>query len=209
MSGVQDNGVPAAPSTITDASAKASPPRGPLVTLFSVAFWLFFLVGSSALFLPLLAVHLLATPFDRERRLTHALLGRITFGFLRWNPWWDIRFEGRERLPRGAAVIVINHQSAADVLVSMGLRHDFKFVSKASMFALPVVGWSMRLARYVSLHRGRAKSMKQMIATCRAWLRRDMAVAIFPEGTYSLDGWVEWGDRHLTPIDPEPVRAQR
>lgn len=28
----------------------------------------------------------------------------------------------------------------------------------------------------------------------------------FAEGT---DGWVEWGDRHLTPIDPEPVRAQR
>lgn len=168
--------------------AAPTPPGGPGTVAFTVFFWLLFVTSSIALFPLLAAAHLIATPFDRDRRLTHALLSRIAFGYLRWNPWWDIRVEGRERLPRGPAVIVLNHQSGADVLVAMGLRHDFKFVSKASLFAIPILGWSMRLARYVSVHRARAKSIKQMMATCRAWLRRGVAVAIFPEGTYALDG---------------------
>jgi 1-acyl-sn-glycerol-3-phosphate acyltransferase len=52
-------------------------------------------------------------------------------------------------------VLVVNHQSLADVAVCMGLHRPFKFVSKASLFSLPLVGWAMRMLRYVRLERGR------------------------------------------------------
>ena len=44
---------------------------------FTVFFWLLFVTSSIALFPLLAAAHLIATPFDRDRRLTHALLSRI------------------------------------------------------------------------------------------------------------------------------------
>jgi len=74
------------------------------------------------------------------------------------------------------------------VLAVMALHRQFKFVSKASLFKLPLVGWMMRLARYIALSRGKTHSTQKMMEDCRGWLRRGMPVLIFPEGTYSQGG---------------------
>ncbi len=79
----------------------------------------------------------------------------------------------------------MNHQSLADVAACMGLRRPFKFVSKSSLFSLPLVGWAMSMLRYVRLERGRPHSTRRMLEDCRGWLRRGMAVLMFPEGTYA------------------------
>ncbi|MBL8951330.1 MAG: 1-acyl-sn-glycerol-3-phosphate acyltransferase, partial [Myxococcaceae bacterium] len=55
------------------------------------------------------------------------------------------------------------------------------------------LGWLMKMAKYVSVERGRVKSMNEMMETCRTWLRAGMSVMIFPEGTYASDG-------HLLPF---------
>jgi 1-acyl-sn-glycerol-3-phosphate acyltransferase len=82
-------------------------------------------------------------------------------------------------------VLVANHQSAADILAAMGLFHPYKFVAKASLFSIPIVGWMMSLLGYVAVTRGKTSSLLQLLEPCRAWLRRGMPVLIFPEGTYS------------------------
>jgi 1-acyl-sn-glycerol-3-phosphate acyltransferase len=82
-------------------------------------------------------------------------------------------------------VLVVNHQSLADVAACMGLHRPFKFVSKASLFSLPLVGWAMWMLRYVRLERGRPHSTRAMLEDSRRWLRRGMAVLMFPEGTYA------------------------
>ena len=128
---------------------------------------------------------LVSFPFDRDRRLLHAFVCRWTFGYLRLNPGWRVQVVGREKLPAGAAVLVANHQSLADVVVAMGLFHPYKFVSKVSLFSVPLLGWMMHLIRHIPLQRGRLKSTAGMLQTSRAWLRRGMAVFFFPEGTYS------------------------
>jgi 1-acyl-sn-glycerol-3-phosphate acyltransferase len=127
-------------------------------------------------------------PFDPDRRALHAFICRWLWPFLRVSPGWRARVKGRELLPKGPCVIVANHQSMADVVAAMGLFHPFKFVSKASLFSLPLVGWMMRWADYVAVERGRHASMKAMMDRCRFWLGRDMPVLIFPEGTYSSGG---------------------
>lgn len=153
--------------------------------LVSIVFWLVFVLTSPIGFLLGLWVWLAALPFDPDRRALHRFLCRWTFTYLRLFPGWDVRVEGREHLPKGPCVFVANHQSMADVVVVMGLATQFKYVSKASLFQLPLVGWMMRLAQYVSLERGSAHSTHRMMEKCRAWLRRGMPVLIFPEGTYS------------------------
>jgi 1-acyl-sn-glycerol-3-phosphate acyltransferase len=76
----------------------------------------------------------------------------------------------------------------ADIIAVLGLYYPFKFVSKASLFSVPGLGWLMKMAKYVSVERGRPKSMNEMMETCRRWLRAGMSVMIFPEGTYASDG---------------------
>jgi 1-acyl-sn-glycerol-3-phosphate acyltransferase len=122
---------------------------------------------------------------DPDRRWIHALISRYATVMLRLNPLWQVKVSGRERIPQGAAVWVANHQSMADIVVALSLLRQFKFVSKASLFRLPIVGWMMRFARYVEVVRGSPRSMGRMMATSREWLGRQMAILIFPEGTYS------------------------
>jgi 1-acyl-sn-glycerol-3-phosphate acyltransferase len=151
----------------------------------TVAFWV--VVGSTLPVLFVVATLLFAVtaPFDPDRRALHAFVCSTCHAYLHLNPFWRVRVEGRGRIPRGASVLVVNHQSLADVAACMGLHRPFKFVSKASLFSLPVVGWAMLMLRYVRLERGRPHSTRAMLEDCRRWLRRGMAVLMFPEGTYA------------------------
>src|SRR5262249_53142360 len=97
--------------------------------------------------------------------------------------------EGRQHLPwRGGAVLVSNHASLADILVLFGLWSPFKWVSKASNFRIPLIGWNMRLNRYVPLVRGDKESIATMMRACEAWLAGGVPVLLFPEGPRSPDG---------------------
>ena len=151
----------------------------------TVAFWLAVVLTMPLLFVVAALVFVVSAPFDPDRRVLHAFVCRSCHAYLHLNPLWRVRVEGRERIPRGASVLVVNHQSMADVAACMGLHRPFKFVSKASLFSLPLVGWSMRMLRYVRLERGRPHSTRAMLEDCRRWLRRGMAVLMFPEGTYA------------------------
>ena len=157
----------------------------PASVAVTLAFWLVAALTMPVLFLLAALVFALTAPFDPDRRVLHAFVCRTCHCYLRVNPLWRVHVEGRERIPRGASVLVVNHQSLADVAVCMGLHRPFKFVSKASLFSLPLVGWAMSMLRYVRLERGRPHSTRRMLEDCRAWLRRGMAVLMFPEGTYA------------------------
>lgn len=154
-----------------------------LVTLW---FWLVFLVSAPVCTVLGVTLWLVTWPFDRNRALLHAFVCRWCHGlYLHLWPGWRVRVEGRELLPPGPAVLVANHQSAADILGAMGLFHPFKFVAKASLFRTPMVGWLMRLMEYVAVVRNHPRSLARMLDACRHWLRRGVPVLIYPEGTYA------------------------
>jgi 1-acyl-sn-glycerol-3-phosphate acyltransferase len=165
-------------------SARPSPASAAV----TVTFWGVVTLTMPVLFLVAGLLFLVTAPFDPDRRVLHAFVCRSCHAYLHVNPLWRVRVEGRERIPRGASVLVVNHQSMADVAACMGLHRPFKFVSKASLFSLPVVGWAMWMLRYVRLERGRPHSTRAMLDECRHWLRRGMAVLMFPEGTYAPGG---------------------
>lgn len=151
----------------------------------TIAFALAVAVAAPVVFIVAVLLYLVTSPFDRNQRLLHGFICRACHGFLHLNPLWRVRVEGRERIPRGPAVLVTNHQSMTDILATMGLHRQFKYVSKVSLFALPLVGWAMWMLRYVRLERGRPHSTRRMLDDCRHWLRRRVAVLLFPEGTYA------------------------
>ncbi|GEN05528.1 1-acyl-sn-glycerol-3-phosphate acyltransferases [Myxococcus fulvus] len=157
--------------------------------VITVWFWLVFLTTAPILFTLGALLLLFTYPVDKDRRMLHWLVCHWCHElWLHASPGWRTRFEGKELLPSGPCVIVVNHQSAMDILAVMGLYHPYKFVAKASLFSLPLVGWMMTLLAYVPIVRGSSQAMHQLLDPCRRWLRRGMPVLIFPEGTYAKGG---------------------
>ncbi len=154
----------------------------------TLLFWAAFALTAPVGFLIGCLVFAVTFPFDPSRRVLHAFICRWCVGYLRLNPLWRLEVRGRERLPSGPAVLVANHQSMVDIVAAMALFHPFKFVSKASLFGLPLLGWMMSLLRHVRLERGRPRSTLGMLEACRTWLRLGTAVLLFPEGTYAPPG---------------------
>jgi 1-acyl-sn-glycerol-3-phosphate acyltransferase len=159
------------------------------VRAVSLAYWTLIGVTCPVFFAGALVVFALTAPFDRRRVALHLYSSAWATFYVRVNPLWTLRVEGRERLPRhGAAVLVANHASLIDILVLFGLFRPYKWVSKASNFKLPFVGWNMRLNDYVPLLRGDRDSVLAMLEHCGRHLDRGSPILMFPEGTRSADG---------------------
>jgi 1-acyl-sn-glycerol-3-phosphate acyltransferase len=60
-----------------------------------------------------------------------------------------------------------------------------KWLSKAELFRIPVMGWLMHLAGDVPVKRGFGPSAIEAMARCREILSRRVSVMVFPEGTRS------------------------
>jgi 1-acyl-sn-glycerol-3-phosphate acyltransferase len=141
------------------------------------------------LWAPLLGVVRLS---DREpRRLrTGRWFRRLGRALAKVNPW-RIHITGRENLQRDQVYVVVsNHQSLADIPVLSHLEIDAKWLVKAELFRLPVLGWMLRMAGDVPVERtDRTKSARALLE-CARLLRGRCSVVSFPEGTRSHDGQV-------------------
>ena len=105
-------------------------------------------------------------------------------------PFWKVRVEGLDKIDkRKTYVVVSNHQSLLDILVSLaGLPIHFKFIAKRQLFWIPFLGWHLWFARYIPLKRGDPESGRACLEKARYWVRRGASVVFFPEGTRSPDG---------------------
>lgn len=159
---------------------------------YSVVWWLCFAFFTVILFT--WSVILLPTLlFDRRGAYLHVatvcVWGWSVFGL---NPFWSIKVEGREKLPKNSrGLFVANHESSADILAMGALFRPFKFVSKKSNFSIPVLGWAMRLNGHIELQRGARDSILRMLDDCRKHLENESPIVMFPEGTRSPDGFIQ------------------
>jgi len=141
------------------------------------------------LWTPLLFVVWL-TDRDPQRLRTGRWFRRLGRAFAKLNAW-RIRISGLENLqPDGVYVIASNHQSLADIPVISHLSIDTKWLAKAELFRVPLVGWMLGMARDIPVERSdRAKSARALMR-CAQSLRRRCSVVFFPEGSRSRDGQV-------------------
>jgi 1-acyl-sn-glycerol-3-phosphate acyltransferase len=110
-------------------------------------------------------------------------IGTVT---ARLNPLWKFSYTGEVPAdPRRPYVVVSNHESFADILLISHLPWEMKWLSKAELFRIPVMGWLMRLAGDIPVKRGFGPSAVEAMARCREVLGRRVSVMIFPEGTRS------------------------
>lgn len=154
--------------------------------LRSVWMW----IGGTALVLawaPVLAVVRLLDqkPVHLRTGRCFRRLGRL---LARMNPW-RIQISGSENVAANQVyVIVSNHQSVADIPVIAHLKHDTKWLAKAELFRIPVVGWMLRMAGDIAIERSNPRQAAQALLQCARYLRQRCSVVFFPEGTRSSDG---------------------
>lgn len=126
---------------------------------------------------------------DPNRAISDWYFRRIARVLMGVNPFWKVHVEGKQRLARGGPfVLVVNHQSFADLIAMCFLDHPTKYLGKQSAFKVPVFGWALRIAGEVPVVRGDRQSGAEALDRLGDWLDRGVSVALFPEGTRSDDG---------------------
>jgi 1-acyl-sn-glycerol-3-phosphate acyltransferase len=75
-----------------------------------------------------------------------------------------------------------------DICVIYLLFKPFKWVSKSENFLLPVIGWNLRMNKYIKIERESRKSIMKMMKDCEAAIGKGSSIMMFPEGTRTLDG---------------------
>jgi 1-acyl-sn-glycerol-3-phosphate acyltransferase len=116
--------------------------------------------------------------FDREplRLRTGRWFRRLGRVLAKVNPW-RIQISGCENLNANQVyVIVCNHQSLADIPVIAHLKLDTKWLAKAELFQLPVVGWMLRMAGDVPIERSDRRNSAKALSLFGSFLPRRHAV---------------------------------
>jgi 1-acyl-sn-glycerol-3-phosphate acyltransferase len=154
--------------------------------ILSLIIWIISALLTIAVFFACLFFTIILFPFDKQRRIVHAQSFWWSDAIIGLNPFWDVKVYGLENInPRSTYVITANHQGMADILVLYKTRMQFKWVAKESLFNVPFIGWCLSLGRHIKIARGKFGSIKKIYRESATWLRQDMSVLFFPEGTRS------------------------
>jgi 1-acyl-sn-glycerol-3-phosphate acyltransferase len=155
-------------------------------TIVSYALWVVIALLALA-WLPLLAGIFAATaPFDRGRYVAGRWFRRAAVAVVKLIPFWEFHTEGVViDDPRRPYVAVSNHESYADIFLISHLPWEMKWLAKEGIFRIPVMGWMMRMAGDIEVHRGDARSRARALDGVRDRLSKGVSVMIMPEGTRS------------------------
>ena len=86
--------------------------------------------------------------------------------------------------PQQRYVFMANHQSLYDIPVLLAsLPVSFRFLAKASLFKIPIFGWSLSAAGFVPVDRKQRGKASEVFSKSLGALEGGASLVIFPEGT--------------------------
>lgn len=101
-------------------------------------------------------------------------------------------FHDREKMPKdGAIVIAPNHFTNIDpIVVGVGMWHlgrNPRFMAKASILRIPVIGWLLRQSGQIPVERGGSTKSAQSLKAAKELVSRGRALIVYPEGSLTRD----------------------
>ncbi|KWX74669.1 acyl-phosphate glycerol 3-phosphate acyltransferase [Paenibacillus riograndensis] len=100
---------------------------------------------------------------------------------------FPLKIIGKENVPEeGGVLLCANHISLLDPMtIGIKLRRQVKYMAKAELFKVPVLGWLIDKLGAFPVKRGGVS--KESIKTALNTLRSGHVMGIFPEGTRNAD----------------------
>jgi len=107
-----------------------------------------------------------------------------------WGAGVKVHTRGLSNIDRKKAYIFIpNHLSFFDIFALLAyLPVDFKFVLKKELIRIPILGWSMKRAGYISIDRSSPAKARRTLEQAVDRIKGGTSLVIFAEGTRGHDG---------------------
>ena len=157
--------------------------------IVSIGIWSITALLTISLFFVESILTIILFPFDKKRKINHRQCFWWSSAVIGFNPYWNLQVTGLKNIEANKTYIVVaNHQSLADIVVMYKTRMQFKWVAKESLFKVPFIGWCLFLTKHIKLSRGSFGSIKKVYREAAYWLKNDMSVVFFSEGTRSKTG---------------------
>ena len=152
------------------------------------------IIGTTLIFANLVTVfYLLAFRASKTERncLGHSISSIWGKSVVWLVPGWKVFVEGKDHLSlqgNKKYVFVANHESATDIFVMYFTNLQFRWLSKASVFKIPLIGRAMRQSGYIPIERGNKVSHKESMEKSAETIKNGIPMLYFPEGTRSETG---------------------
>lgn len=141
--------------------------------LFYLNTMLHLLIGLPTFFMPYRAIIAVARSWGR----TNLALLRLVVGI-------EYEVRGREKIPQGAAIVAVKHQSAWETFSLVPLFDNPVFILKRELQWIPIFGWLTIKGRMIPVDRGGgSQALIAMAERARIELAEGRQLLIFPEGT--------------------------
>ncbi|KJP87748.1 hypothetical protein AK88_02643 [Plasmodium fragile] len=120
------------------------------------------------------------------------------------NPFWKLKTirKPRKGYRPTTTVLFVNHLSSLDpwVVNAVTVSWNLKYVFKASLLRIPFGGQAIYLSGDMPIHFTKGKggwevkpgSVAQVMKTCKEYQSMNMGTIVFPEGTRSLTGQLQF-----------------
>lgn len=157
----------------------------------SILFWIYYFIVITTCLFATLIVFVLTFWFDKYRIWPNKMLRLLGMAMIKINPGWKTTIEGIEHFKEGEPVIFIsNHQGFMDMPLFYLLPWQMKWVSKKSLFKVPILGWLISITGHLAIDRKQKGVIKQLFAL-EDPVKDGVPVMIFPEGTRTMNGDVK------------------
>jgi len=158
----------------------------------SIFIWAFFGVINTLIW-SLAAIFL--SLFSPSGRIVHFYAAVPWSKIILWANGVRVETNGLNKIDKDKAYIYIpNHLSVFDIFALLVcLPVDFKFIFKEELMRVPILGWAMRRAGYISISRSSPAKARRSVKQAVHMVKNGASLVIFAEGTRSKDG-------HLQPL---------
>ena len=158
----------------------------------SLFFWVFFGIFNT-LFWVLFGI--LLTLFLAGSKTIHFFCAVPWAKIILWGTGVQVEIRGLSNIDRQKTYIFIpNHLSFFDIFSLLAsLSVDFKFILKKELMRIPVLGWSIKRAGYISMDRSSPAKARRTFKRAVDRIKSGTSLVMFAEGTRGYDG-------HLQPL---------
>ncbi len=140
-------------------------------------------------------VEILVLAFSRDGRKVHLYCAVPWSKIILRASSVRVRVDGLDKIDTDRpSIYVPNHLSFFDIFSLLAaLPVDFKFILKQEIMRVPILGWAIRKAGYISIDRSSPAKARHTFKQAVDMVKQGTSLVVFAEGTRSRDG-------HLQPL---------